>query len=154
MRLRRAALVLGAAVALLAAAAGGVRAAPAAVIEVVPGEGTLQAALDTAPPGAVLRLAPGIYPGPVSIDRPLTLEGAPGAILDGGGRGRVLSVAAPDVVVRGFTVRNSGLSLAETDAGIYLDKPASGALIEGNRLENNLFGHLSARRQERAGARQ
>ena len=113
--------------ALLAAAAGGVRAAPAAVIEVVPGEGTLQAALDTAPPGAVLRLAPGIYPGPVSIDRPLTLEGAPGAILDGGGRGRVLSVAAPDVVVRGLTVRNSGLSLAETDAGIYLDKPASKA---------------------------
>ena len=43
-------------------------------------------------------------------------------------------------MVRGFTVRNSGLSLAETDAGIYLDKPASGALIEGNRLENNLFG--------------
>ena len=75
----------------------------------------------------MLRLAPGIYPGPVSIDRPLTLEGAPGAILDGGGRGRVLSVAAPDVVVRGFTVRNSGLSLAETDAGIYLDKPASKA---------------------------
>ena len=140
MLVPRAVLVLGAAVALLAAAAGGVRAAPAAVIEVVPGEGTLQAALDTAPPGAVLRLAPGIYPGPVSIDRPLTLEGAPGAILDGGGRGRVLSVAAPDVVVRGFTVRNSGLSLAETDAGIYLDKPASGALIEGNRLENNLFG--------------
>ena len=39
MRLRRAALVLGAAVALLAAAAGEVRAAPAAVIEVAPGEG-------------------------------------------------------------------------------------------------------------------
>ena len=136
----RAALVLGAAVALLAAAAGEVRAAPAALIEVAPGEGTLQAALDTAPPGAVLRLAPGIYPGPVTIDRPLTLEGAPGAILDGGGRGRVLSVAAPDVVVRGLIVRNSGLSLAETDAGIFLDKPAKGALIEGNRLENNLFG--------------
>ena len=140
MRLRRAALVLGAAVALLAAAAEGMRAAPAAVIEVSPGAGTLQAALASAAPGAVLRLAPGVYPGPVTIDRTLTLEGVPGAILDGGGRGRVLSVAAPDVTVRGLTVRNSGQSLAETDAGIYLDKPAAGTLIEGNRLENNLFG--------------
>ena len=42
--------------------------------------------------------------------------------------------------MRGLTVRNSGQSLAETDAGIYLDKPAAGTLIEGNRLENNLFG--------------
>ena len=50
MRLRRAALALGAAVALLAIAAGGVRAAPAAVIEVSPGEGMLQAALDAAKP--------------------------------------------------------------------------------------------------------
>ena len=140
MRLRRAALALGAAVALFAIAAGGVRAAAAAVIEVSPGEGSLQAALDAAPSGAVLRLAPGIYPGPIVIDRPLALEGLPGAILDGSGRGRVLSVAAPDVVVRGLTVRNSGTSLAETDAGIFLDKPAKGALIEGNRLENNLFG--------------
>ena len=140
MRLRRAALVLGTAVALLAAAAEGMRAAPAAVIEVSPGAGTLQAALASAAPGAVLRLAPGVYPGPVTIDRTLTLEGVPGAILDGGGRGRVLSVAAPDVTVRGLTVRNSGQSLAETDAGIYLDKLAAGTLIEGNRLENNLFG--------------
>ena len=54
MRLRRAALVLGAAVAFLAAAAGA-RAAPVAVIEVAPGAGTLQAALDAAPAGAVVR---------------------------------------------------------------------------------------------------
>ena len=140
MRMRRVALALGAALALLAAP-GGVRTASTAVIEISPGEGgTLQAALDAALPGAVLRLAPGLYPGPIVIDRTLTLEGAPGAILDGRGKGRVLSVAAPDVVVRGLTVRNSGISLAETDAGIFLDKPAEGALIEANRLENNLFG--------------
>jgi len=139
MRLRFAVPALCAAAMLLAAAAGP-RAAAADAIHVSPGAGALQAALEAAPPGAVLRLAAGVYSGPVVIDRTLTLEGAPGAILDGGGRGRVLSVAAPDVTVRGLTVRNSGISLAETDAGIFLDKPAAGALIEGNRVENNLFG--------------
>ena len=139
MRLRRAVPALCAA-AMLLAAAGGPRAAAADAIHVTPGAGALQAALDAAPPGAVLRLAPGVYPGPVVIDRTLTLEGEPGAILDGGGKGRVLSVTAPDVTVRGLTVRNSGTSLAETDAGIFLDKPAAGTLIEGNRVENNLFG--------------
>ncbi len=139
MRLRRAVPALCAA-AMLLAAAGGPRAAAADAIHVTPGAGALQAALDAAPPGAVLRLTPGVYPGPVVIDRTLTLEGEPGAILDGGGKGRVLSVVAPDVTVRGLMVRNSGTSLAETDAGIFLDKPASGTLIEGNRVENNLFG--------------
>ena len=143
MRLRWAAQALAAA-AMLLAAAGEPRAAAltpvAPVTPVAPGAGALQAALEAARPGAVLRLAAGVYAGPVVIDRTLTLEGEPGAILDGGGRGRVLSVAAPDVTVRGLTVRNSGQSLAETDAGIFLDKPAAGALIEGNRLENNLFG--------------
>ena len=156
MRLRRAALVLGAAVALLAAAAGEVRAAPAAVIAVAPGEGTLQAALDTAPTGAVLRLAPGLYAGVgYVIDRPLTLEGAPGAILDGGGRGRVLSVAAPDVVVRGLIVRNSGLSLAETRRR-YLSRQAcfKGSSDRGQPAGEQPVRHLPARRQERAGAGQ
>ncbi len=139
MRLRRAVPAFCAA-AMLLAAAGGPRAAAADAIHVTPDAGALQAALDAAPPGAVLRLMAGVYPGPVVIDRTLTLEGEPGAILDGGGKGRVLSVAAPDVVVRGLTVRNSGTSLAETDAGIFLDKPAAGTLIEGNRVENNLFG--------------
>ena len=50
MRMRRAVLTLGAAVALFATAAGEARAAPATVIEVSPGEGALQAALDAAEP--------------------------------------------------------------------------------------------------------
>ena len=86
MRLRRAVPALAAAAMLLAAAAGP-RAAAADVIHVTPGAGALQAALEAAPPGAVVRLAAGVYPGPVVIERTLTLEGEPGAILDGGGTG-------------------------------------------------------------------
>ena len=110
------------------------------MIEVAPGGAALRAAIAAASPGDVLHLAPGIYEGPIVIDRVLTIEGRPGAIIDGGGVGRVLSVTAPGAVIRGLTVRNSGISLAETDAGIFLDKTATGARVEGNRLENNLFG--------------
>ena len=60
MRSRLAALALGAAVALFAAAAGGARAATADVIEVAPGADTLQAELDAAEPGAMssIRMIP------------------------------------------------------------------------------------------------
>ena len=115
-------------------------AAPAATLPVEPGPGALRAAIAAAAPGDTVRLAAGIYHGPVTVDRPLVLEGEPGAVVDGGGRGRVLSIAAPDVTLRGLTVRNSGASLAEMDAGVFVEKTGHRARIEDNRLEGNLFG--------------
>jgi nitrous oxidase accessory protein len=119
---------------------GGEHTAAARTIDVAADGASLQAAISSAEPGDVLLLAPGIYDGPILVDRPLTLGGTAGVILDGRGRGRVLSVAAPDTIIRGLTIRNSGIDLAEPDAGIFLDKTATGAVVEDNRLENNLFG--------------
>lgn len=108
--------------------------------EVGPDSGSLQAVLDEAAPGDVLHLRPGLYRGPFRIDRSLVLEGEPGAVLDGGGAGNVLSVLAPDVTVRGLTIRRSGRNLEAMDSGIFLEKSATRARVEGNRLEDNLFG--------------
>jgi nitrous oxidase accessory protein len=44
------------------------------------------------------------------------------------------------VQIRQITVRNSGLSLPDMDAGIFLDKPAHNALIENNAILDNLVG--------------
>ncbi|HHH45029.1 MAG TPA: nitrous oxide reductase family maturation protein NosD [Gammaproteobacteria bacterium] len=107
---------------------------------VSPGAGTLQRAIEAAAPGDRLLLRDGVYAGTVSIDRPLELLGEAGSIIDGGGEGRVITVAAPDVVVRGVTVRNSGTSLATEDSGIFVTVDGDRALIEGNRLEHNLIG--------------
>ena len=52
-------------------------------------------------PAIRLRLAPGVHRGSVVIGKPgLTLEGEPGAVVDGLGEGRTLWVTAPDVTIR------------------------------------------------------
>ena len=112
-----------------------------AAISVAPGGGHLAEALAAARPGDLLVLEPGIHRGPVTVDRPrLALQGEAGAVVDGGGRGRVIEVAAPSVVIRGLTIRNSGTDFTTVDAGIFVGQAGAGASIEGNRLTNNLFG--------------
>jgi len=107
---------------------------------VSPGPGSLQRAIEEATPGDRLWLRPGVYAGAVVIDRPLELAGTAASIIDGQGRGRVITVAAPNVVVRGLTVRNSGDSLATEDSGIFVTPDGDGALIENNHLRDNLIG--------------
>lgn len=112
----------------------------AAELPVNPGADTLAKAVAAARPGDRLHLAAGLYGGGVVIDKPLTLEGVSGAIVDGGGKGTVIRITAPDVVVRGLTVRNSGTRQEDIDSGIFADKGGDRALIEDNRLEDNEFG--------------
>jgi len=100
----------------------------------------LQALLDRARAGDVIELAAGEYHGAIRIDRSLVLTGGPDAVLDGGGAGNVVTVSAPDVTVRGVTVRGSGRDLQAMDSGIFLRKTAERATIENNRLVGNLFG--------------
>jgi len=107
---------------------------------VAPGAGSLQRAIDEATPGDRLLLQDGVYTGSVVIDRSLQLLGSPASIIDGEGEGRVITVAAPDVVVRGVTVKNSGTSLATEDSGIFVTRDGDRALIEGNQLQHNLIG--------------
>lgn len=102
--------------------------------------GTLQAALAGAEPGAHLILAPGRHDGPVILDRPITLEGAPGAEIVGNGVGSVITVTAPDVTIRGLAISGSGQDGTAIDAGIRLLKGATRALVEGNQLSGNLHG--------------
>jgi nitrous oxidase accessory protein len=133
VRLARLAL---AAAALIAAAAAG----RAAEIEVAPGGDGLAAALARAADGDVLRLAPGVHRGNVEIQRSIRLEGMPGAVVEGDGAGKVITVAAPDVAIRGLVVRGSGLTLIDMDSGIFVGKGGDRALIEDNRIEDNLIG--------------
>jgi nitrous oxidase accessory protein len=126
---------------LLAAAFAASFAAPAYAdrIAVRPGD-ELQAVLDRAAEGDVVALAAGEHGGQARLDKRLTLEGEPGAVLQGPRRGSVVTVLAPEAVVRGLVIRGSGMNLEKMDSGVFIEKSAKRALVEGNRIEGNLYG--------------
>jgi nitrous oxidase accessory protein len=113
---------------------GAVAAALPATVE------TLTAVLARAAPGDVLELAPGVSSGPLVIDRPVTLSGQSGVVVDGGGKGRVIEVTAEGARLSRLTIRHSGIDLAQMDAGVFLGRTAKGAIVEDLSLEDNLIG--------------
>jgi nitrous oxidase accessory protein len=130
----------GFALAALVAAGFGASAASAKQFRLTPDVWDLQAVLDAASDGDEVQLAAGKYRGPLHIDHRITLSGAAGAAVAGSGTGSVITVSAPDTVVRGLEVRGSGRSLETMDSGIFVEQSASGTLIEDNHIEDNLFG--------------
>ena len=98
----------------------------------------LQPWLDTALPGASIRLPPGTYAGPAVISKPLTLDGDGKVIIDAGGHGTVLTVKADHVTLRGLTLRGSGDSHDALDGGLMAE--GRHLLIENNVIDNVLFG--------------
>lgn len=95
------------------------------------------AAVRGLPAGSTLVLAPGLYRGPVVVDRPLLLLGD-GARLEGGNAGTVLAVVADDVTVRGLTVAGSGISATNGDAGVFAK--GNRLSFEDMRVERTLAG--------------
>ncbi|MDX1464781.1 MAG: nitrous oxide reductase family maturation protein NosD [Halomonas sp.] len=111
----------------------------AAVWTASPGE-PLQPLVDQASDGDRLLLPQGRYPGPVIIDRTLTLSGEPGAIIDGGGEGHAVVLEAPDSVLEGLAIENWGANLTDMDAGIFVAASAAGSVIRDSRLTGPGFG--------------
>ena len=112
----------------------------AAEREVAPGEGSLAQAVAGAAPGDVLKLVDGVYKGPVTIDRPLSITGPRGAVVDGGNKGSVLTLTASDVTLSGFTVTGSGNVNQDLDAGVKIVQGADRAQVKGLLLTGNMHG--------------
>lgn len=100
---------------------------------------TIAAAIRSATSGATIRVASGVYRGPtLVIDRPLTLAGEPGAILDGGGDRPLLEIRADSVVVRGLTFRNVRVSFVEDRAALRIVRAKDCAVLD-NQFEATFF---------------
>ena len=98
---------------------------------------SIEAALRAAPPGATIEVHGGTYPALV-VTQTVTLVGVDWPVLDGGGQGTVVTLAAPGSVLRGFEVRGSGDEPDRDHAGVTVT--ASDVRVEGNRLREVLFG--------------
>jgi len=102
--------------------------------------GSLEKAVQSAVDGDVLTLKAGVYKGPLVIDKSINIIGETGAVIEGDGESSVITVLAPDVTVKNVEITGSGISLADQDSGIFLDKTATNAIVENNRLVDNLIG--------------
>jgi nitrous oxidase accessory protein len=101
----------------------------------------LQATIASARPGDVIELSEGTWQGPIRIEVPLILRGrGRGSVIDGAGKGRVVVVASAGVRVEGLQVRNSGSDVGASDACIYVEPQATGAVVRDNELRECAFG--------------
>lgn len=108
-----------------------------AELKVMPGQ--LQAKLDSARDGDTLLLAPGLYHGPLSIARSITLRGQDGVTIDGGGQGTVITVNAPQVQIINLTITGSGQKLSTEDSGVFITAEGDGTVVSDNHFTGNLI---------------
>ena len=111
----------------------------AATVQVRPGD-SLQQAIASAHAGDTLEIARGKYEGNFLIDKKLTLRGINRPTLSGAQKGDTIRVTAPDVVLEGLIVRDSGDSLKDQNAGIYIYPGSHRAIVKNCDLSYNLFG--------------
>ncbi len=100
----------------------------------------LQRAIAGSQPGDVLILAAGTYAGQFVIDHPMTLQGEPGAILDGLGQGTVLTLTGHDITVAGLQISHSGGRGEDMDAGVKTIRGSARIMVQGNHLTDNFHG--------------
>jgi nitrous oxidase accessory protein len=94
--------------------------------------------VDRAEPGSVLKPPPGSYSGPVTINKPLTIDGGGQVTIDSGDRGTVMVLDASNSTIRGIHLTGSGDSHDTDDS--CLDVRGNHNTIENLELDNCLFG--------------
>lgn len=104
---------------------------------------TIQAALADAHAGDTIEVRRGVYPGPLIVDTAVSLEGVGWPVIDNGGSGTVVTLAAPGITFRGFELRGSGTEPDRDHSGITIVAPR--VVAENNRLTDVLFGIFVAR---------
>ncbi len=106
------------------------------------GREDLAALVGATPDGGTLVVPPGRYRTNLVIDRPMTLVAGGDVLLDGGGRGTVVTITADDVALRGFRIAHTGGQVEEA-AGIKVVRAARTSL-EDNTITDFYTGIASS----------
>ncbi|WLR57790.1 nitrous oxide reductase family maturation protein NosD [Mesobacillus subterraneus] len=96
----------------------------------------LQAVIDSAKDGEIIQLESTSYIGNIVIDKPLTLIGKKGTIIEGDGKGNVISVRASGVTISDLKVTNSGM-----DRNSPEEYAAFKVYTDGNIIRNIVIDH-------------
>lgn len=97
-----------------------------------------QELVDAAPAGSVLKPPPGHYAGPVTVNKPLTIDGGGQVTIDAGDKGSVFALNADGATLRGLHLTGSGDSHDTDDS--CLDVRGHGNTVEALLVDNCLFG--------------
>jgi nitrous oxidase accessory protein len=97
-----------------------------------------QELVDAAAAGSVLRPPPGVYAGPVLLNKPLIIEGGGKVTIDAGDKGSVFTLAADAATLRGIHLTGSGNSHDTEDA--CLEIRGNRNIAENLVIDNCLFG--------------
>lgn len=99
----------------------------------------LQMAIDQARDGdTILVQSPALFHEHLVVTKSVYLISTNAAVIDGDGSGTPLILAASNVTIQGFTIRNSGHDLAAFDCGILIAAPH--AEVRDCRVESEAFG--------------
>ncbi len=98
----------------------------------------LQPLVDATAAGGTLSPSPGVYAGPIVVDKPMTIDGRGEVVIDAGGKGTVVLLDTDGATLKGLTLRGSGSSHNDLDSGVQVRGNFN--VIKDNRIEDCLFG--------------
>lgn len=100
----------------------------------------LQLILDNSQSGDVIELLAGRYLGNFIIEKPLSLIGNDGVIIDAQGKGHALTLTNSNITIARLHIVNWGQDLTEQNSGIYSHQASTGLVIKNNNLSGDGFG--------------
>jgi nitrous oxidase accessory protein len=98
----------------------------------------LQPLVDAAGDNEILVPPPGIYSGPVYLERSLTIDGQGHVTIDAGGKGSVIYIDTDGVTIKNLRLTGSGESHNDIDAGVQVRGNFN--VIKDNIIDDCLFG--------------
>lgn len=99
---------------------------------------SFQKLVDATPAGGTLKPKPGLYAGPVLVDKPIVIDGGGKVTIDGGSKSTVFVLQANSSTLRGLRLTGSGSSHDADDA--CLNVRGNNNLIESLVIDDCLFG--------------
>jgi len=99
---------------------------------------SFQALVDATETNGILIPEPGVYAGPVVINRSITIDGQGKVTIDSGGSGSVVVIKSDGVTLKRLRLTNSGESHNNIDAGVQVRGRFN--VIKDNVIDNTLFG--------------